>query len=120
MYARSPIGRGIWFKPRSVRVRIPPGIPTFLKDVRLGFVQGCLALIPIILIGGLVYLGIQAPPYSIKHTKQKRGDLTSPIIIQNPQDWFDPRWRAGEEIFPWQTHPYGKLWHERDLMGRNT
>lgn len=34
------------------------------------------------------------------------------------QGWFDPRYNTGKPNDQWQIRPYGKLWNERDLMGR--
>lgn len=43
------------------------------------------------------------------------------FCICNSEDssWFDPKYPGTLEwLHPWQLHAYGKLYHERDLMGR--
>lgn len=37
----------------------------------------------------------------------------------NEEEWYDPKYGYDDALDYWQVKPYGKLYHERDLMGRN-
>ena len=47
------------------------------------------------------------------------------ILNTDNSAWYDPSYSTTMDselqfLMPWQLHPYGKLYHERDLMGRNS